>query len=90
MKRVHECRYDDSGKKSRTQLLREKMAVLEAKLRDLESESSYSPQVVSLALSDSSATSDSSFEIEPTVNLSAEMHNILYVVHKKYTSILSI
>ena len=59
------------------------MAVLEAKLRDLESESSYSPQVVSLALSDSSATSDSSFE-EPIVNLSAEMHNTLYVVPKKY------
>ena len=84
MKRVHECRYDDRFKKSRTQLLREKMAALEAKLRDLESDSAYSSQVVSpLALSDSSATtgSDSSFENEP-VNLSAEMHNTLYVFYK--------
>jgi hypothetical protein len=81
MKRIHECKYDDNCKKSRTQLLREKMAVLEAKLRDLESES-YSPHVVSLALSDSSATSESSFETEPIFNLSAEMHNILYVVPK--------
>ena len=82
MKRMHECKYDDSLRKSRTQLLREKMAVLEAKLRDLETESSYSSQVVSL--SDSSGTSDSSFEMEPMVNLTAEMHNTLYVVHKKY------
>jgi hypothetical protein len=60
------------------------MANLEAKLRDLENESAYSSQVVSpLALSDSSATtgSDNSFETEPMVNLSAEMHNALYVFH---------
>ena len=85
MKRVHECRYDDSAKKSRTQLLREKLAVLEAKLRELESESAYSSQVVSpLSLTDSSATSsDNSFETEPVINLSSEMHNALYVFHNK-------
>ena len=91
MKRVHECRYDDNCRKSRTQLLREKLAALEAKLRELESESTYPSHVVSpLSLSDSSATSDSSFEMEPMVNLSAEMHNALYVLHKKNTSICAI
>jgi hypothetical protein len=83
MKRVSECRYDDPTKKSYTQLLREKMAVLEVKLRDLETESAYSSQVLSpVPLSDSSGTSDGSFESEPMVNLSAEMHNALYVLHK--------
>ena len=85
MKRVHECQYDDHSKKSRTQLLREKMAALEAKLRDLENESAYSSQVVTpLALSVSSATSESSFENEPMINLSAEMHNALYVFHNVF------
>ena len=86
MKRIHECKYDDSSRKSRTQLLREKMALLEAKLRELEGESPFSSQVVSpLPLSDSSATtgSESSFETERMVNLSPEMHNALYVLHKK-------
>lgn len=83
MKRPHECLYDDTSKKSRTQLLREKMAILEAKLRDLESDLLYTSQVMSpLPLSDSSGTSDSSIDAEPIVNLSAEMHNALYVVHK--------
>ena len=95
MKRVHECKYDDSSRRSRTSQLREKLALLEAKLRDLERDSACSSQVVSpLALSVSSATtgSERSFdsEIEPTVNLSAEMHSALYVLHKKYTSISSI
>ena len=77
MKRVHECKYDDSSKKSRTQLLREKVMVLEAKLRDLESESSYTPQGMSpLSLSDSSGDS---LEHCPEPSLSAEMHNTLYV-----------
>jgi hypothetical protein len=61
------------------------MALLEAKLRELEGESPYSSQVVSpLALSDSSATtsSESSFETERMLNLSPEMHNALYVLHK--------
>ena len=90
MKRIHECRYDDSLKKSRTQLLREKMAALEAKLRDLESES-YTSQVMSPpSLSDSSGTSESSIEAESMVNLSVEMHNALYVVHKMQISIRSI
>jgi hypothetical protein len=85
MKRVHECRYDDSSKKSRTQLLREKVGILEARLRDLENGSSYSgtpPQGLSpppLSLTDSSAPSESF--IEPIVALSPEMHNILYAVH---------
>lgn len=70
MKRVHECKYDDSLKKSRTQLLREKLIVLEAKLRDLENGSSYSPQ----ALSDSSVDS---LDHCPEPSLSAEMHNTL-------------
>jgi hypothetical protein len=84
MKRHHECQYDDSSKKSRTQLLREKMAVLEAKLRDLESESSYTTQVMSpLSLSDTSGTSSDISIEEPIVNLSAEMHNTLYVGHKE-------
>lgn len=42
MKRAHECQYDDSSKKSRTQTLREKVALLEAKLRDMEDESNLS------------------------------------------------
>lgn len=42
MKRAHECQYDDTSKKSRTQILREKVIVLEAKLRDLENEPSLS------------------------------------------------
>jgi hypothetical protein len=81
MKRVHECKYDDNFKKSRTQLLREKMAVLEAKLRELENGSSYTPQGTSpLSLSGSSGGDSSTDVIEPMVSLSAEMHNTLYVV----------
>ena len=81
MKRGNECKYDDSLKKSRTQLLREKVGVLEAKLRDLERDSSYTPQGMSpLSLSDSSGGGESLFE--PIVSLSAEMHNSLYVDHK--------
>ncbi|KAF8898249.1 hypothetical protein CPB84DRAFT_1154916 [Gymnopilus junonius] len=36
MRRSHECTYDDSYRKSRTQTLREKMIALEAKVRELE------------------------------------------------------
>lgn len=36
MRRGHECTYDDSAKKSRTQMLREKLHTLEAKVRELE------------------------------------------------------
>ncbi|PPQ82389.1 hypothetical protein CVT25_008350 [Psilocybe cyanescens] len=36
MRRVHECTYDDSSRKSRTQTLREKVSALEAKVRELE------------------------------------------------------
>ncbi|PPQ73605.1 hypothetical protein CVT24_008063 [Panaeolus cyanescens] len=36
MRRGHECTYDDSSKKSRTQILREKLHTLEAKVRELE------------------------------------------------------
>ena len=88
MNRVHECKYDDSSKKSRTQILREKVGVLEAKLRELESESSYTPQGTSpLSLTGSSVGGDSF--IEPIVNLSVEMHNALYVIHEGNNSILS-
>ena len=91
MKRIHECRYDDTLKKSRTQILREKLAALEAKLRELEAEAYASQQVVSPpSLSESSGSGDSSFDTEAVVNLSAEMHNTLYVVREKYTSICSI
>ena len=38
MRRSHECAYDDSYRKSRTQTLREKMVALEAKVRELESQ----------------------------------------------------
>lgn len=38
MKRSQECRYDDSGRKSRTQTLREKKAALEARVLVLERE----------------------------------------------------
>ena len=73
--------YDDTLKKSRTAILREKLARLEAKLRELESEISYTPQRSSpLSISDSSGAGESL--VEPTVNLSAEMHDTLYVVHK--------
>jgi hypothetical protein len=83
MNRMHECKYDDSLKRSRTAILQEKLGALEAKLRDLESESSsYTPQGTSpLSLSDSSGGGDSLFE--PIISLSAEMHNTLYVVHNK-------
>ena len=82
MNRSEECKYDDTLKKSRTQILREKVGVLEAKLRDLESESSCTPQGTSpLSLSDSSGGGDSF--IEPIVSLPAEMHNSLYVVDKR-------
>lgn len=37
MKRVHECNYDDSSRKTHTQTLREKVLALEAKVRELES-----------------------------------------------------
>ena len=81
MKRVHECKYDDSLKKSRTQLLREKVVVLEAKLRDLENESSYSPQGMSpISLSDCSVDS---LDYCPDPSLSADMHNTLYVVRQQ-------
>jgi hypothetical protein len=80
MKRGNECKYDDTSKKSRTQLLREKVGILEAKLRDLERESSYTPQAMSTqSLSDSSGGGE--ILIEPIVSLSAEMHDALYV-HK--------
>ncbi len=36
MKRSQECKYDDSGRKSRTQTLREKKAALEARVYELE------------------------------------------------------
>ncbi|KDR81981.1 hypothetical protein GALMADRAFT_60015 [Galerina marginata CBS 339.88] len=36
MRRGHECTYDDSARKSRTQTLREKLFALEAKVRELE------------------------------------------------------
>lgn len=77
MNRMHECKYDENLKKSRTAILREKYIALEAKLRDLESESSiYTPQGTSpLSLSDSSGGGDNL--IEPIVTLSAEMHNTL-------------
>ena len=152
MKRTHECQYDDTSKKSRTQILREKVAVLEAKLRDLEEESNLSnffapiykslpvndhlssPMIhhqgpgpstfpldhrddlsdvssshgrigtpmgdirlpsysnsngngtsPSLSLTDSSGGDSSIDQIfEPIVSLSAEMQNMLYVVHKYY------
>jgi hypothetical protein len=83
MKRGLECKYDDSCKKSRTQLLREKVGILEAKLRDLERESSYTPQGMSpLSISDSSGCGESSL-IDDFVSLSTEMHNSLYVLHKR-------
>ncbi|KAF8955547.1 hypothetical protein BDZ97DRAFT_1673611 [Flammula alnicola] len=43
MRRTHECKYDDSGRKSRTQTLREKLSALEAKVRELESGPTHSP-----------------------------------------------
>lgn len=42
MRRTQECKYDDSGRKSRTQSLREKMEALQAKVQELESNPSYS------------------------------------------------
>ncbi|TFK34879.1 hypothetical protein BDQ12DRAFT_761049 [Crucibulum laeve] len=42
MRRADECYYDDSKKKSRTQMLREKLAMLEDKVRELESDASGS------------------------------------------------
>ncbi|KAJ3511259.1 hypothetical protein NLJ89_g4198 [Agrocybe chaxingu] len=55
MKRVHECNYDDSARKSRTQTLREKLFALEAKVRELE----YQPGCSSVPSSFSSSVSDS-------------------------------
>ncbi|KAF8811995.1 hypothetical protein BYT27DRAFT_7335959 [Phlegmacium glaucopus] len=81
MKRAHECQYDDSSKKSRTQTLREKVAVLEAKLRDLEDESSLSnfspPICTSLPVDDqlsspmihSQDSGSSTFMLDPKDNL---------------------
>ena len=90
MKRVSECEYDDSSKKSRTQVLREKTAALEAKLRDLEKGSPYSSHRMSpLSITDSSGGDSSIDYTEPMVSLSAEMHNTLYVVYKKWIIILS-
>ena len=87
MKRAGECRYDPNFRKSRTSVLLARKDSLEKKIEELERDLSYSSQVVSpLSLSDSN-TSDNSFEIEP-VNLSAEMHNTLYV-GRIYTSIRS-
>ena len=65
-------------------MLREKVGVLEAKLRELEN-GSYTSQGMSpsLSLSESSGGHSSIDPVEPNVNLSAEMHNTLYVVHKK-------
>lgn len=42
MKRPDECQYDDSKRKSRTQMLREKLSALEERVRELESESGSS------------------------------------------------
>ncbi|CAA7260911.1 unnamed protein product [Cyclocybe aegerita] len=55
MKRAHECNYDDSARKSRTQTLREKLFALEAKVRELE----YQPGCSSIPSSSSSSVSDS-------------------------------
>lgn len=54
MRRIHECHFDDSSRKSRTQTLREKVFALEAKLRELEHGGSQSS-----AQSDSSPSSSS-------------------------------
>lgn len=76
MNRIHECKYDDLSKKSRTQILREKVCVLEAKLRELENESSLSSVCI---------LEDKMRDLESESSLSAEMHNTLYVVvYKKH------
>lgn len=79
MNRINECIYDEPFRKSRTRVLKEKFENLQARLRELEGESSYTPQGTSpLSLTDSSGGGDSL--VEPIVSLSAEMHNTLYVV----------
>ena len=75
MDRVHECRYD--VRKSRTQMLREKLSSLEAKLRELEG---ATPQEMSpLIFSDSSGGGENYI-------VSHAMHHRLYVVHKTIIS----
>lgn len=79
--RVHECQYDDSSKKSYTQILREKTSELEAKLRKLEGESSCTPQ--------GTLFSDFPNYLEPDTTLSDDIHNALYVDYKTIISIRS-
>ena len=52
MRRGHECNYDDSARKSRTQTLREKLFALEAKVRELEHGSGVASSPTSGSLAD--------------------------------------
>ncbi|KAF9559557.1 hypothetical protein CPC08DRAFT_807219 [Agrocybe pediades] len=58
MRRGHECSYDDSARKSRTQALREKLSALEAKVRELESGPGATPSLSATTSYGSSTTDD--------------------------------
>ena len=70
MKRSHECVFDDSSRKSRTQTLREKLRTLEAKVRELE----YQPGPSNHASSSRSDERSSSSASSSSFSSHAELH----------------
>lgn len=93
MKRTRDCRYDDISKRSQTYILQDKLNTLQIKLRELESQSKLLPSPMDHPqdlppsffldhtddLIDVSSSHSSDQLSEPTVYLSPEMHNTLYV-----------
>ncbi|KAF9533660.1 hypothetical protein CPB83DRAFT_845658 [Crepidotus variabilis] len=68
MRRAHDCQYDDSARKSRTQTLREKLMALEAKLRELEYQPGSSKHPTAIHLHDHSSSSSSQSPTPPPLH----------------------